>query len=72
MRTHVFMTVQLGDLVAAAFDEAALFSSDPREVSRLATKAVRGILERMGRTSLNRHHCRQTLKWPVSRDVGHA
>jgi hypothetical protein len=40
MRTHVQKSARLGDLVVAAFDEAARFSSDPREVSRLATQAV--------------------------------
>ena len=72
MHTRVYKTVQLGELVAAIFDEAALFSTDQLDVSRLATKAVRGILERSGRTSLFRHRCRKTLKWSVSRDVGHA
>jgi hypothetical protein len=37
-------TAQLGEVVAAAFDRAALYSSDPREVSRLATQAVAHLL----------------------------
>ena len=44
MRTHVEKTAQLGELVAAAFDEAARYSADPREVSRLATQAVMHLL----------------------------
>jgi hypothetical protein len=46
-RTHG--TARLGDLVAAAFDEAARYSADPREVSRLATQAVRHFVRRAGR-----------------------
>ena len=44
MTTHFRKTVQLGELVVAAFDEAAHFSSDPREVARLATQAVAHML----------------------------
>ncbi len=40
---------RLGDLVVAAFDEAARYSADPREVSRLATQAVRQLMRRAGR-----------------------
>jgi hypothetical protein len=39
-------TVQLGDLVVAAFDTAAEYSPDPREVTRLATGAVVHMLRR--------------------------
>jgi hypothetical protein len=49
-RTHG--TAQLGDLIAAAFDEAARYSADPREVSRLATQAVRHLMRRAGRMSV--------------------
>lgn len=42
-------TARLGDLIAAAFDEAARYSADPREVSRLATQAVRYLMRRAGR-----------------------
>ncbi len=42
-------TARLGDLIAAAFDEAARYSADPREVSRLATQAVRHLMRRAGR-----------------------
>jgi hypothetical protein len=51
MRTHVCKTAQLGDLVAAAFDEAARYSTDPREVSRLATQAVTDMLRRARRAT---------------------
>jgi len=44
MRTHLRKTAQLGELVVAAFDEAARFSTDPREVARLATQAVAHML----------------------------
>jgi hypothetical protein len=40
MRTHVHQSAPLGELVVAAFDEAARYSADPLEVSRLATQAV--------------------------------
>jgi hypothetical protein len=51
MTTRVHKTVQLGELIAAAFDEAARHSSDPREVSRMATRAVSGMLRRARATS---------------------
>jgi len=51
MTTNVRRTVQLGDLVVAAFDRAAKHSADPREVSRLATQAVKRILRHARRTS---------------------
>jgi hypothetical protein len=46
MRTDTHHTVQLGALVVAAFDSAAQHSTDPREVSRLATEAVIHLLRR--------------------------
>jgi hypothetical protein len=46
MRTDTHKTVRLGDLVVAAFDKAAQHSSDPREISRLATRAVMQMLRR--------------------------
>ena len=42
-------TARLGDLIVAAFDEAARYSADPREVSRLATQAVRYLMRRASR-----------------------
>jgi hypothetical protein len=50
MRTDAHETAQLGELVVAAFDEAAQYSSDPREVSRLATRAVMQMLRRVRKT----------------------
>jgi hypothetical protein len=40
---------RLGDLIVAAFDEAAQFTTDPAEASQLATRAVTHILERTRR-----------------------
>jgi hypothetical protein len=41
-------TASLGDLIVAVFDEAARYSTNPREVSRLARRAI-GNLVRRGR-----------------------
>ena len=49
MKTNFYKTVELGDVVVAAFDEAAHYSSDPRKVSRLATRAVLRMLRRARR-----------------------
>jgi hypothetical protein len=51
MKMDVHKTAQLGDLVVAAFDTAADYSADPREVSRLATQAVMNMWRRARRTS---------------------
>ena len=37
---------RVGDLIVAAYDEAAQYTKDPAEISRLATRAVIYILER--------------------------
>jgi hypothetical protein len=37
---------RVGDLIVAAYDEAARYATDPAEVSRLATRTVIHILER--------------------------
>ena len=37
-------TAELGELVVAAFDTAAHYSTNPREVSRLATRSIARIL----------------------------
>jgi len=50
MTTKFRGTAQLGDLVVAAFDKAARYSNDPREVSRLATWVVEHMLRRARRT----------------------
>ena len=44
MRALVRKTAQLGKVVEAVFDKAAHYSADPKEVSRLATRAVALIL----------------------------
>jgi hypothetical protein len=46
-------SARLGELIAAAFDAAASFSSDPREVSRLAVQAVRHLMRRAQRFSVS-------------------
>ena len=51
MRTTVHNTTQLGDLVVAAFDEAAQYGADPEEVSDLATRAVRHMLRHARKAS---------------------
>jgi len=45
MRTQTQETFRLGDLIVAVFDEAAHYSSDPEEVSRLATQTLRHMLQ---------------------------
>jgi hypothetical protein len=53
MRARYQKTAQLGDLVVAVFDEAARYSTDPRDVSRLATQAVGHMLRRAQRISIS-------------------
>src|SRR5687768_377761 len=52
MKSHVYVTVTLGDLVVDAFDRAARHSIDPREVSRLATLAIAHIFRRLHPASI--------------------
>jgi hypothetical protein len=40
VKTQIQQTVPLGDLILTIFDEAAQFSRDPAEVSRLAAQTV--------------------------------
>jgi hypothetical protein len=40
MKTQLQQTVPLGDLILTVFDEAAQFSRDPQEVSRLAAQTI--------------------------------
>lgn len=61
MRTNVPGTAQLGELVVAAFDAAAQYSTDPPEVSRLATRVVTHVLRRARRISHARGHALQLL-----------
>ena len=58
MRTNIHKTVELGDLVVAVFDAAARYSTDPREVSRLATKAVKLMLRRARKLDSDRMDAR--------------
>lgn len=51
MKVRVSKTVTLGELVIAAFDRAAQFSTDPTKISRLAAQRVTYVLER----ALRRH-----------------
>lgn len=46
MRTQGRESVPFGELVAVAFDKAAECTSDPAEVSRLATSVVLDLLRR--------------------------
>jgi hypothetical protein len=70
MRTN-HKTAQLGELVVAAFDEAAQYSTDSPEVSRLATRAVMHMLRRARKASppqsihLQQHAPR---RWPSRHD----
>jgi hypothetical protein len=43
-------TASIGDLVVAAFEEAARVTADPRQVARLATIAVMRLLRHRGAT----------------------
>lgn len=46
MKTQTRKTVSLGELILTVFDNAALYSLDPSEVSSLATQAVTHMLSR--------------------------
>lgn len=56
MKNHAPRTTQIGELVAAAFDVAARYSTDPREVSRLATRVVSHMLRHGRRPPPSRHN----------------
>jgi hypothetical protein len=52
MRAELRKTAELGEVVAAAFDKAADYSTNPRTVSRLVTQAVARMLRsQRGRTT---------------------
>lgn len=51
MRTQVRKTIPLGEIIAAAFDEAAHHSNNPEEISHLATRAVNNMLRHARRGS---------------------
>jgi hypothetical protein len=52
--TQIPRTVLLGDLVAAAFDKAADYDTDPVKISALATRAVAHILGQSRRVAHER------------------
>jgi hypothetical protein len=68
MRTNVRKTVQLGELVVAAFDKAAQFTTDAQEISRLATRAVMRMLRRArgGHRFYRRHQQQDAPKRALS------
>jgi hypothetical protein len=45
MRRNKNKIMRLGDLIVAIFDEAAHYSTDPKEVSRRATQTVMHMLQ---------------------------
>jgi hypothetical protein len=55
MRSHPCRTAKLGDLIVAAFDEAAFYSADPGEVSLLATQAIARLLRSAARATPTQH-----------------
>ena len=61
MSAQLHTTVSLGELIATTFDIAGQFSKDPREVSRLATSAVRNLLRRARPAALGGTHPRLRL-----------
>lgn len=52
MKSSAHKTAPLGQLVVAIYDEAARYSADPYEVSRLATRAVAQLVRRSRRRLL--------------------
>ncbi|MBI4953756.1 MAG: hypothetical protein HY908_17155 [Myxococcales bacterium] len=69
-KIHHPLTVELGELVAAAFDRAALRSTDPHEVSRLATDEVQDLLRRAARRDHEQERRRLTVRPLLERIVG--
>jgi hypothetical protein len=45
MHVRIHETIQVGDLIAAAFDEAALQTSDAHEATLVATRVVETLLQ---------------------------
>lgn len=70
MGTRMHDSAQLGDLVVAAFDEAARLTADPQEVSRLATAAVVDLLQRARERSAAQvpEHIPRAVGRPTRRD----
>jgi hypothetical protein len=46
-KTFVRKTAQLGEVVVTVFDKAVRYSTDPRQVSRLAAQAIALILRQL-------------------------
>jgi len=66
MASRTLQTAQLGDLIAAVFDEAAVYSVEPEEVSWLATRAVRHLLRRVRRSEVSPQaeaNCEPIVRW---------
>jgi hypothetical protein len=59
MRTQIEKTAEFGEFVAAAFDGAAAYSTDPVVVCRLATGAVELML-RQARMKARQSCCNKT------------
>lgn len=59
MRATLRRTASLGEVVAAAFDKAAPYSTNPRTVSRLVTRAV-ALMRRTQRVQTT------SARWPLS------
>jgi hypothetical protein len=55
MNTLAHKTALFGDLIAATFDEAARYTSDTREMSRLAEEAVKHLVHRVRGGPVWRH-----------------
>jgi hypothetical protein len=58
MRGDLRKTAELGEVVAAAFDNAAHYSANPRRVSRLVTRAVALMLRKQRVRTTSSH-------WPL-------
>ena len=53
MKKIAHKTAMFGDVIAAYFDEAGRYSVDPMEVSRLATRAVIHLMDRVRELSIS-------------------
>jgi hypothetical protein len=54
MRIQIPKTVSLGELILAVFDNAAQYSADPREVSRLAIQTISHMLRQAPKLTISR------------------
>ena len=62
MRTTLHRTALFGDLVAAVFDEAALLSSNPKVIAKMAALAVMQVLRRSKNRAVLWRYRHGTLK----------